>query len=323
MKTIYRLSLVLLLVIVAYLGLATRRGIPTHFNSSPIVWSRTLHSQANSIRFSPDNKYLLIAGSTGNGTFERATNGEYTLDYKERDKRVRLWNVGQQREAERLPAKPIFGGWNGSPMLLMPDFKTLITSWGANDIKAIDIRKRRPDKVIPVYNGCIASMDVSPDGKILALGMTREVQFRDTRTYQLLKTYEHGGQATMVSFGTNSRIVRCSWPGMKSDFVDAKTGKRVPTPTSTHSFEVTASRSGNYWINGATLNTVELWGRVAGQNRKLRTLQSTLVEITLIQFSPDEKTLVVGGLSATENPVQFFKIPTSSEPVTAAKQLAR
>lgn len=295
MKTSFRA------LVIGLIGIAVSHGcgrkVQTVFNSPKSVSSRPVKSEANPIQFSLDNKYLMIAG------------------FYNRDKRLSLWDVGRQHEIERLKAKPIFGGWNGDLMLLMPDFKTLITTWGAWDFKVVDVRKRRPNKTINVNNGYISDLDVSPDGKLLVIGMTAQVQVRDAGTYRLLRTYYHGGQATQVNFGPDSRIVRCTWRGMKPHFVDVQTAKRVPTPISTRAFEVTWSPDKKYFarvterahLSGRT--SIELWKRDKDKSTKLKMLASTLIEIQTMQFSPDEKVLVAGGLSATQIPVEFFKIP--------------
>lgn len=287
----------------------TGRRISNRFNTPTIVSSRPLRSQALSVRFSPDSKYLMIAGSVGSGSLGRDSNGDAVFGFESRDKRLRLWNVAQQREIERLKAEPIFGQLNGYHMLLMPDFKTLVTTWGAWNIKVIDVRKRRPDRKINVHNGYISDMAISPDGNVLALGMTSQVQFLDAHTYRLLKTYQHGGQGTQVNFGSNSRVVHCTWEGgMKPHFVDVKTGKWIAAPSSTRGYETLLSPNKKYFVYAKDADHIELWKKNKKRSYEVKTWQSALIEIRDIQFSPNGKTLVVAGLSSTANPVQFFDI---------------
>ena len=138
--------------------------------------------------------------------------------------------------------------------------------------------------------------------------MTGEVQFRDARTYRLLKTYRHGGQGTRVSFGSNPRIVRCDWGKMKPHFVDTKTGKRIAAPQSTRDFEVLLSPNKKYFVWAKDVNHIELWKKDAKQSHKIKTWKCGLVETQDIQFSPNGKTLAVAGMSAKEIPVQFFDV---------------
>ena len=193
-------------------------------------------------------------------------------------------------------------------MLVMPDFKTLVTSWGARTIHVMDVRKRKPERIIDVRNGYLSNIKLSPDGKILILGMTAEVQFRDARTFKLLRTYNHGGQGTSVDLGKSSRIIRCRWSGMKPHYVDVKTAKRISTPRSTLEFDVIFSPNGKYFVEIRNRNQLELWKSGKDKSQKLKTLNCDLVEIQTVQFSPDNKMLAVGGSSSTENPVRFYKL---------------
>jgi WD40 repeat protein len=195
------------------------KQVPSHFNTPEklkIVWSQPLRSQANAIRFSPDNRFLLVAGGTGIGSLSRYANGEYLYDFNWKDQRLQLWDVKHKRQLDSLKAVPLFGGWNGSHMFLMPDCKTLITAGRLVNAASMDVHKRRPDKTIPT-EGAVTSIDISPDGKILALGTMSGVQLHDAKTYQLLKFYKHygGNFGAEVRFGLNSRIVKAAWERSK------------------------------------------------------------------------------------------------------------
>lgn len=285
------------------------RRIPRHFNGPSIVSSQPLRSQAISIRFSPDSKYLLVAGSVGKGSLGRYQNGEYLFSFKNYDKRLRLFDVSKGQEIERLKAEPIFGGWNGNHMFLMPDFQTMVTAGHFTEIKTVDIRKRRPDKVIAV-EGALTSVDVSPDSKTLALGTMSGVQFHNAKTFGLLKYYKHygGNFGAEIRFSRNSRTVRSKWKRSKNPhYIDAKTGKRIPTPRSTREFEVTFSPDGKYFAD-MTKGNIKIWQHDAKGSFKIGAVKSTLVSVNTVQFSPDGKTLAIAGESSTENPVRFYKM---------------
>lgn len=287
------------------------RRIPRHFGEQFPAMPQPFRSIAYELRFSPDGKYLLVAGRIRKGVLERPEDTELyalTEQFALYDERLRLFDVVKRKEIERLKAKPIFGQWNGVHMQLTPDFKTLITSWGARNMKVIEIRKRKPDQSIEFHNGYLGEMKVSPDGKILVLGMTGEVQIRDAKTFHLLRTYEHGGQGTSVDFGRSSHTIRCSWPGMRSHYVDTRTAKQVRVPYATREFDVTFSADGKYFAEIMGNDQVLVWQHGAKQNIKIGTVRSSLAGITSVQFSPDNKTLAVGGASSTDPPVQFYKL---------------
>lgn len=311
--------LLLILGVAAFLfvRLYPGRRISRNFNSQPMASSQPLRSQAISIRFSPDSKFLLVAGSVGKGSLGRYQNGEYLLDYKNKDTRLRLFNVAKQNEIERLKAQPLFGGWYGDHMLITPDFRKLITTSHHENLKIIDVRKKLPDRSMEVqhhdspYRETITSMEISPNGKVLALGTVSGAIFYDLRTFHKLKSYDHygGNFGADVFFGRGSDVVMLMYRRSKRPhFVSVKTGKRILTPSSTREFRATNSPDGEYFAEVKDRNQLEIWQRSEGKSKKVKTWVCGLVEIQTIQFSSDGKMLAVGGSSSTDNPVRFYKL---------------
>jgi WD40 repeat protein len=304
----------LLLAGALYVRFAPTRRIPDHFNTPDelkIVWSTPVRSQAIFTRFSADGKYLISSGGELQGKISRYKNGEYLFDFKVSDKRLRLWSVTQKKQIEKLKAEAIFGGWNGEHMLIMPDFRTLITGGQYNDLKVIDVRKKRPDKSIWADSGTVTSLEVSPDEKTLAIGTIGGVEFFDARTLRHMKTYEHygGNFGANVYFSQDSRTVKCMWYGSRNPhYVNVKTGKRIPESRAAKYFKVFRPPDGEPVIetNG---NQIELWTWRKNKKIKLRTWDCDLVQIQSIELSPNKKVAAVGGLSRKTSPVRFYDVP--------------
>jgi hypothetical protein len=116
--------------------------------------SPPIHSVASALRFSPDGRFLISAGAISRGDIGRYW-AETDLPM---DKRLRVWDVAHTREIQRLPAQPIGGFLHNSTTLLLPDFATMLTTWGAWEVKPIDVRTFRFKKFIEVRNGSIGSL---------------------------------------------------------------------------------------------------------------------------------------------------------------------
>jgi hypothetical protein len=65
---------------------------------------------------------------------------------------------------------------------------------------------------------------------VLAIGAARSVEFRDARTYQLLRTYGHGAYNTRVEFGPDSNTVMCFFNGSRPQAIEVATAKQVRYP---------------------------------------------------------------------------------------------
>ena len=201
---------------------------------------------------------LLIAGAIGKGRLGQYQNGDHLFSFKKQNTRLRLFDVARNREIKRLNIKPIFGGWNGEHMDLMPDFRTMITAGHFTEIKAVNIQGTRPDIFIE-REGTLTSVDVSPNGKTVALGTMSGVQFHDAKTFHLLKYYKHygGNFGAEVRFGRNSDIIRVKWERSRNPhYVNAKTGKRIRFSHSTREFDVTFSPGGKYFAEKIGENQV-------------------------------------------------------------------
>ena len=143
--------------------------------------------------------------------------------------------------------------------------------------------------------------------------MTCAVEFRDAKTYKIMRTFGHGGQGTEVHFGPDSSTVMCKWGGgMKAQAVDVATGKQIHYPR--WFYRVEKSDAYAFSPDGNTLalargKVVEIWTTPREDaGKKLQTFVTRLNRVRVLQFAPDGKTLAVGGESSTTTPLQFFKL---------------
>ena len=279
-----------------------------------VIKTSPMHSVAVALRFSPDNQRLISAGAVSESGVMRDVLNRYYF-YEHGDKRLRVWNVQSGQQVWRLPSSPISSNWgsNGGSVLLMPDFKTMLTTWGAWEVKPVEIHSFHFDKYIQVNNGNIGSLALSPDGKILVIGMTCAVEFRDVPTFKVIRTYRHNGQGTNLQFGPDSSTVIASWgSGRSNQAVNVATAKQIRYPR--WFYRVRNSDAYAFAPDGNTLamardKNIEIWTTPRDYaGKKLRTFTTRLSKVSVLQFSPNGKILAAVGESSTTTPVPFFKL---------------
>jgi WD40 repeat protein len=227
----------------------------------------------------------------------------------EADNRVRVYDVRSGRQQWVASTRPISQG----PVLLFPDSKTLLTSWGAWEVKPVDIHTYRIGKIIKVSNGSITSLALSPAKKLLAIGATACIEIRDAKTYALLRTYNHGGQGTRVQFGPDSNTIFATWGTSRPQCISTQKARQVPWPR--WAYRVRDADAWTFSPDGKRIalakgQKIEIWSspiKTSGDER-LQTHATALLKVRDLAFSPDSKTLAVGGASGGKVPVQFIKV---------------
>jgi WD40 repeat protein len=197
----------------------------------------------------------------------------------------------------------------------------MLTTWRAYEIKVVDIHSFRLLPKIKVNSGSIGTFDLSPDGKLLAIGMTRAVELRNaqkwkTRGWKLLSQYSHGGQCTNVQFGPRGQTLLCTWGGwtaMRPHCLNVTTMKQIAWPRWV--YRVQGSEAWAFTTDGkhmvrASAGRIEVWTTptTTGAGKMLQSFPSKLKRVTCLAFSPNGKTLVAGGLSSDHAPVEFFDL---------------
>ncbi len=299
------------------------RRIPRHFNGNRAKVSSLGNTGAYTIHFSPNGESLLAAIRI-NRYMDMSPSAEESLMVVAGQKiELRTIDVESERTVKRFKIDTAKGEW--IHMQISPDGKKLLSAAHFWPLVVADIRNQFPLHKISIatldkrWAATVTSIQFSPDGKILALGTLLGVQFYDARNHRFLRGYEHsGGQGTRIKFGRISNIVRVEfWGSRRPHFVSVKTGKRIQPPRSTREFDVTFSQDGKYFAEIIGGNQVAVWQHDAKQSFKVGMLKSNLISIQTVRFSPDNKTLAVGGDSSTENPVRFYKLADISKKKTS------
>lgn len=281
------------------------------------------HSHVFAMRFSPDNKELITTGAITKTT--KSGYPDQPLVSVTDDKRLRMWNVATGKEIGKLPTKPKISffrpgmPWNlwslkdaVGTTLLMPDFKTMYTP-GDGGYNIFDIHSFRVVGHLTAWHNR-SSIKLSPNGKLLAVGATRNAYVFDVETHKMLRDFGNEGQGTQVFWGPHSKTLLCMWGGWYGpQAFDLETNKQIHYPRWVYrvwgSDAFAFSPNGNY-LAKATGSTIEIWETptAASAGKKLNTFATSLDIVRVLQFSPDGKTLAVGGSSKTQVPVQFLRL---------------
>ncbi len=261
-------------------------------------------SRSYNLRFSRDGSKLLSATQIN----QEPTDINWTRGMKA-DNRLRVYNPVTGRQTWILPARPIRWG----PVELMPDFKTALTSWGAQEVKTLDIHRYMVTDIFDPRIYYINDIELSPDGKILLVGGSNIFKLFDAKTRRVLHIYGHGAFGSYVQFGPAGRTVILI-PGRSGQrqVVDVATGKQVHgggwVALATGSRSFAFSRDGKLMAR-AMGTRVELWKTPLPKGgRKLQEWDTKFTRVSKIAFSPDNRTLAVGGYSNDRVPVQFLKV---------------
>jgi hypothetical protein len=285
--------------------------------------AQSFHSHAFAIRFSADSNKLITAGIITKAT---TIDGWTQVLNIATDKRLRVWDVATGKEICRLPAKPKFlpfSGVNASwelwsmkdatgNTLIMPDFKTMYTS-GDGGYNIFGIHSFHIVGHLNIDHNR-SSIKLSPNGKLLAVGATRNAYVFDVKTHKMLRDFGNEGQGTQVFWGPHSKTLLCTWGGWYGpQAFDLETNKQIYYPRWVYrvwgSDAFAFSPDGSY-LAKATGSTIEIWETptAASAGKKLNTFATSIDIVRVLQFSPDGKTLAVGGSSKTQVPVQFLRL---------------
>jgi len=261
--------------------------------------SKLYVSYVSDMSISPDSKRMITYGAItrdGEPVGNRRWNGW--------NKRLQVWDVKTGKEIWHQSALP-FSAWR---VFVKPDFKTMYVSNGGFDV--IDIHSLRVIKHLNIPN---SSIRLSPDKKIFAVGGANNVQFMDAKLQEIIRTYWHAGYGTRVFWGPDSKtiLMRAGWG--KPQAVDVATAKQIHYPRwfyRVRDSDAFAFSSGGNYLAKADGQRIEIWETPTEKDagKMLNAFVTSIDIVRVLQFSPDGKTLAVGGSSKSEVPVQFIKL---------------
>lgn len=279
-----------------------------------------LRSTALGLQFSRDGRFLLAAPDIFGKQHEPfkwqgAGSPPWAYWFDSKDNRLRVYESATGKMVWVLPTRPIR---DGQPqLLLLPDFKTMITSWGAREVKAVDIHSYKVTKIIPVSSGIVGESALSRDESTFVVGMAGSVEIRDYPSQKVRHTFIHGAERTHLSFGPTDNEILCwwgtKWTGVQAQCVDIATGKQIHYPR-----WVYRVRGADVWkfspdgkkVALAKGKNIEVWTTPIEDDPgvKLQTLSSPFVTVRALAFSPDAKKLAVGGDSTTKSSISIFDL---------------
>lgn len=118
------------------------------------------------------------------------------------DDTMRLWDLVSKKEVARINAvEPC--PWT-APLVFTPDGMTIVSGWRT---QVWDVRTRRLKFKLP-QRDAVASVAVSPTGKLLATGSTDDVvKFWETKSGKELLVFRHSSGALALAFSPDGQVL--------------------------------------------------------------------------------------------------------------------
>ena len=184
------------------------------------------------------------------------------------DYRMRLWNpeTGEELKSVKIPS------WEFMGIEIMPDGKRCVTRGyaplldpGTHEVWLFDMETGQMIRVFAGHTKSIASIALSPDGRLLATGSADEtVKIWEVETGRALQTLQGHSQAvTDVAFSADGRLLATGSADKTARLWDISTGRLLQTFRG-HSdwvLAVAVSPDGKYLATGGSGKdpTVRLW----------------------------------------------------------------
>jgi WD40 repeat protein len=249
---------------------------------------------------------------------------------------ISLWDTRTGKEVRRLPAQAYFL----MTPAFSPDGKTLaIGSSLGNRLRVWDVATGKELHVFAGHQAEVTAVALAPDGKTLVTAsLDQTVRLWESATGRELRQFirpvprkdaaDVGSFAPLLGFSPNGKTVSAGYPDGTICIWDADTGKAL-RDFSGHATPVAAlvfSPSGKALASGGIDGLVRLWDVATGKKvRELKLppipriagLNGGSAGTIHLAFSPDGKTLAVGGPGAermvygTQQPaIRFWEIAT-------------
>ncbi len=220
-----------------------------------------------------------------------------------KDVKAAVRNVASQGKAFVFTTHPTNAG-----SVICPALKLLATPSGESSINLIDLSTNRLVRTLKpqLTSGPLC---FSPGGNLLAIGSTRGLMLYNVRLGKLLRTVPHDDYVDQLQFSPDGGKLFVTFMDSKPRVIRVADGRRLRLPAWFSSM----GRTDAFALSpdGATAATswwemVALWSTRSGKRR--RKLRSGLVKVESIAFSPDGKTLALGGQSRGEPTIEFQSV---------------
>jgi len=229
---------------------------------------------------------------------------------------IKLWNVETGRELRTLTPPRTDNDSDRRTVTFSPDGKTL--AWGSQDNGMTRLLNLETGKELRTFSALSGDFAFSPDGKTIASeGLGKTIKLWDVETGQELRTLAgHADSIWSLAFSSDSKTLASTGSGKVMDTTiklwSVETGRELKTLTLPRTDDdnapsLTFSTDGKTLASVSLDDPIKLWNIETG--RVVRTLSGQSVDVTLVIFSPDSKTIASG----SDRTVKLWNVETSQE----------